>query len=128
MKKRLEALLSHLDDAPVECDGFSSLAATLLSRNGIAFQGMCGQIIAAQLGSAIPHVWIEVGGLVVDYRARMWMGNGPDVPHGVFRKADHPDLYKGNPVEIEPLPDFLFKILQTPFPTNLNESGSGLEP
>lgn len=128
MQQRLEALLSHLDDKPVECDGMSSLVATLLHRNGIAYQGMCGQIVPKQLGSPIPHVWVEVGELVVDFRARMWMGDLPDVPHGVFLKADHPDLYRGNPVEIEPLPDFLFQILQIPFPKHLKDLGSDLEP
>jgi len=128
MQQRLEALLSHLDDKPVECDGMSSLVATLLHRNGINYQGMCGQIIPKHLGSPIPHVWIEVGGLVVDYRARMWMGNEQEVPHGVFPKTDYPDLYRGNPVGIEPLPDFLFEILQIPFPVQVREQGSDPEP
>ena len=127
MQQRLTALLSHLEDKPVECDGMSSLVATVLHRNGIEYQGMCGQIVPKHLGSPIPHVWIEGGGLVVDFRARMWMGDEPSVPHGVFAKSDHPGLYRGNSVEIQPLPDFLFQILQVPFPTHLRESGSDME-
>jgi hypothetical protein len=29
----------------------------------------------------------------VDYRARMWLGNREDVPHGVFWPPDWPQVY-----------------------------------
>lgn len=115
----LSALLDPLDTAPVECDGMSSLIATLLTKEGIPYKGMAGSIQPAGHSGTIPHFWIEVDDLVIDYRARMWLGNNPSIPHGVFTKADHAQQYQGTPVEINPLPDFIFQMLKMPFPAHL---------
>lgn len=116
---KLSVLLDPLDSAPVECDGMSSLVATLLSKDGVQYQGMAGSIQPAGHSGVIPHFWIEVGDLVIDYRARMWLGDNPQIPHGVFCKADHALRYQGTPVEISPLPEFIFQMLKMPFPAHL---------
>lgn len=128
MKETLERLLTHLDSAPVECDGMSSLVATVLSGHGIAYQAMVGQI-ETEGGATIPHVWIEVEGWVIDFRARMWRGDHPDVPHGVFCKKAYEEQYRGSPIEVVPLPPFLFEMLCTPFPQlPTKDQGSVPEP
>lgn len=128
---KLSSLLDPLDTAPVECDGMSSLVATLLTQQGIQYQGMAGAIQPAGHSGVIPHFWIEVGDLVIDYRARMWLGDKPDIPHGVFIKADHAQRYQGTPVQLDPLPDFIFQMLKMPFPAHLflnEKKGSDPEP
>lgn len=121
MQHTLLGLLNHLDKSPVECDGMSSLVATVLSKNNIDYKGMCGQIIPKGAGTPIPHVWIEVGEWVIDFRARMWLGTDSSIPHGVFKKKDHKDLYTGSAVMIAPLHDTLFQILQMPFPGQIKQ-------
>jgi hypothetical protein len=128
---KLSLLLDPLDSAPVECDGMSSLVATLLSKEGVQYQGMSGSIQPTGQSGVIPHFWIEVDDLVIDYRARMWLGDHPEIPHGVFSKADHAQRYQGTPVQINPLPEFIFQMLKMPFPTHLfsnEKKGSEPEP
>lgn len=90
----LSNLLSYLDPAPLECDGLSRLAASDLIEAGERPQLMVGSLRHA--GRTIkPHMWVEIEGLCVDYRARMWLGENEDVPHGVFHPADYPVQYEG---------------------------------
>ena len=54
--------------------------------------------------------------LRIDYRARMWLGEASDIPHGVFHPADYLMIsYKGSPIELALLPDFLIQELITPY-------------
>ena len=118
----LQALVKHLEFAPVECDGMSRLVATVLSQQGIPFQGMVGSIVPKDTNYRIPHFWVQVGDLVIDYRAQMWLGDASDVPHGVVRAEDYPGIYEGEPFHLEALPESLFQIMKMPFPTELRNS------
>ncbi len=61
---------------------------------------------------------IDIEDVRIDYRARMWLGETPDIPHGVFNPADYPRIYyEGSSMKLGLLPDVLFKILTCPFPT-----------
>lgn len=81
---RLSAWLAPLDQAPVECDGFVRLASILLTREGLEHEVHVGRLSLAGANSISPHFWIALpGGLVCDYRARMWLGEL--APHGVFQ-------------------------------------------
>ncbi|OHC62148.1 MULTISPECIES: hypothetical protein [unclassified Pseudomonas] len=110
----LDRLLESLDSAPVECDGMCRLVATRLAQAGIPYQGMLGQLLVA--GRAVsPHYWIEVGIYRVDYRARMWLGTDPEIPHGVFPLDGRPSAqYTGIRVQIDPLPPSVYEILIMP--------------
>lgn len=80
----LAAWLASLDQAPVECDGFARLASILLTREGLEHEVHVGRLSLAGAGAIDPHFWISLpGGLICDYRARMWLGD--QAPHGVFR-------------------------------------------
>jgi len=52
----------------------------------------------------------------------MWLGETPDIPHGIFHPANYPKIYyQGNSIKLALLPDVLFQILTRPFPT-INEN------
>jgi hypothetical protein len=108
MKARdLSRILGQLDGAAVECDGFVRLATTVLQHLGIPHRVFRGSVTSPN-GRIPYHYWIEVDGLICDYRARMWLG--PDAPHGVFA----PSLswkYIGVEAQIPPLSETLFLIL-----------------
>ena len=42
----------------------------------------------------------------MDYRALMWLGNSPDVPHGIFDSADYPIAYDGDAADLHTISDF----------------------
>lgn len=111
----LRALLDPLDAAAVECDGMTRLVVTRLAEAGIPCQAMLGTL---RLNGQVvrPHFWVEVAGLLVDYRARLWLGTTADVPHGVFLRDSTAAVYTGAPVCIEPLPPGLAEIIAMPYP------------
>lgn len=93
--ERIQAWLDPLDSLPVECDGMTRVITALLTQNGIEHKVMGGHLTDvsplqdknARLGplTAYVHWWIELpSGHLIDYRARMWMGESAQ--HGVFIK------------------------------------------
>lgn len=85
----IAAWLQPLDLLSLECDGLSRAVATLLRREGIERRLCVGALTVTSAGTIDPHFWVELAcGAVCDYRARMWLGNMPAVPHGVFLPDD----------------------------------------
>jgi hypothetical protein len=77
--------LDHL-----ECDGLTRVTSYLLSKAGIDHVSMFGRL--EMFGRVVePHYWtvLEDTGLMIDYRARMWLDDKPEVPHGIFMEADY---------------------------------------
>src|SRR3989344_381923 len=113
----LESWLDPLDSASVECDGMTRLISMLLERERIPHLVMQGRLrMRAQdqpdgTTPAICHWWITLGSdVVVDYRARMWMG--PAAPHGVFRLPEYPVGYLDAAESIlSPLPIPILEIM-----------------
>ena len=96
-KADIEALLAPYSDLHLECDGMTKLASHLLTKHNVSHY--IGEGTIQYQSHKVYHYWIEVvqvnvdfesTNLFVDYRARMWMGNCPDVPHGVFDPAEYP--------------------------------------
>lgn len=82
---RLALWLAPLDQASLECDGFTRAVSTLLRRDGVPHAILCGAFEVVGVGRIGYHWWIEFPwGDVCDFRARMWLGNHGSVPHGVF--------------------------------------------
>jgi len=109
LRTRIESLLMEIEYAPVECDGHSRMVAYVLNRHGIRYQIYCGKV-RTPAGIIPLHFWVEVQGLVIDYRARMWLGQ--DAPHGVFLPSlgmHYDGLYVNQPV----LSKAVFEILCT---------------
>jgi hypothetical protein len=112
---RLRELLDPLDAAPVECDGMTRLACTVLSKEGIAHRVLVGSLTFGDQ-TVVPHFWIEVGEYLIDYRARMWLGQSDAVPHGVCEKHALCTRYSGEQIDMQPLSEELFSILVMPWP------------
>ena len=54
----------------------------------------------------------EVLKLRVDYRVKMWLGDLPGIPHGIFAPTQYPHvLYTGRPVALKPLHPVLFEAM-----------------
>ncbi|MGO0628474.1 hypothetical protein ACTORR_28265 [Pseudomonas sp. SAR267] len=78
------------------------------------YQDMLGQLHVTGR-SVSPHCWIEVGLFRIDYRARMWLGTDPEIPHSVFPLDGRPSSqYTGIKVLIDPLPPSVYGILIMP--------------
>ena len=107
----LQRLLEPLDACTVECDGFARLASRVLTESGYEHQVFLGSIVLGAEGMA-PHFWIELEGLRVDCRARMWLGESPDGPHGVVPLNAFPAIhYDGEPCALPPADDLIFAVL-----------------
>lgn len=118
---RIQAWLEPLDSLPLECDGMTRVITALLSENGIDHKVMGGHLTdvasvrdhASPLGSlrSCPHWWIELpSGHLIDYRARMWMGEVAQ--HGVFIKdSTHVDYLNKQEVDMGSLPISVLSIM-----------------
>ena len=95
--QKIRGLLDRFDPLPLECDGFTRVAAYLLGVAEIPYR-----VVRGDLGR-IPHFWLETedGGWIVDYRARMWCGALAHVAHGVFQRRESSVEYKGEVISIE---------------------------
>ena len=109
--KDLEKLFADYVDLPLECDGLTRVLSYLLDKNRIRHQVMRGTVSVGKHEMA-PHFWIELpDGRIVDYRARMWLGNSSNVPHGVFNPEDFSDTrYNGKAVPMK-TSEVVFQIL-----------------
>lgn len=99
----IHQLLVPYDKAPVECDGFTRLAHTALADAGVDHTCHIGRIVSADGERQSPvHYWVELtDGVIIDYRARMWLGDDEGVPHGVFRPNGYKSwVYKGSTIKI----------------------------
>ena len=110
----MKELLDQYDECPLECDGLTRVLTTVLTQEGIGHTCFVGSVVNTRTntGSNL-HLWVELAdGWTVDYRARMWMGESKDIPHGIFNKADYPDVwYLGQETIITPLSPALFEAL-----------------
>jgi hypothetical protein len=93
-------LTSFVDALPVECDGSTRLIHLRLRIEGIDHTCYRGNIQNTFKVLTPPHFWVRVGDLIIDYKARMWIGeNGP---HGVFDAEDRKGfLYAGYPTDLD---------------------------
>jgi hypothetical protein len=107
-------LLEHCINAPVECDGFVRLAHTALVNSGIEHTVLMGRLTSQDESTKTPiHFWIVLeDGSHVDFRARLWLGDSADIPHGIFHTDSYPHWkYVGEKVEIAVLPPVLVRVL-----------------
>jgi hypothetical protein len=110
----LKELLSEYDSCQLECDGLTRVLHTVLARENIEHTCMVGSLTDTKHARNVPlHFWIGLpDGKIIDYRARMWLGDDPSVPHGIFYPNEYPEyVYQGSTLELEPLSPSLFNIL-----------------
>ncbi|QCF28113.1 hypothetical protein [Hydrocarboniclastica marina] len=93
----IELVALDLDKLELDCNGISDLISIQLEEQGIQHQRMCGLATHNRTGKRVfPHCWILLtSGHVVDVRLRKWLGEGNDIPHGVFRPTRSSMLYQG---------------------------------
>ncbi len=117
-------LLDKYDAAPLECDGLTRVLHTVLSWEMVPHIVMYGGIHDKLSGKRFyPHYWIAFDWLqvppeqvtIADYRAKMWLGDYPHVPHGVFAAGQYPHIhYAGVRQEMDLLNKTLFDFLVSP--------------
>lgn len=96
-REALQELTEVVDALPVECDGATRIVHVLLKDAGVPHEVYWGAVELWE-GDSIPlHWWVKVGMFIIDYRARMWLPDNDDVPHGVFDPTEHPEVeYQGS--------------------------------
>lgn len=110
----LKELTSRYEHCALECDGLTRVLHTVLSQEGIEHTCMVGSVVLTESNTgSVLHFWIVLpNGDYIDYRARMWLGDRADVPHGIFNPVDYPKVtYSGSPVQLEILSPSVFTIL-----------------
>lgn len=120
MSDEIHNLLAHYVHAPVECDGFIRLVHTALVNAGIEHFCYLGRLESRVSKLEIPiHFWISLpDGRIIDYKARMWIGEVETVPHGIFDEAKFPDwAYLGERIEIPTLNPSVVAFLMAPIPS-----------
>src|SRR5262245_5122543 len=102
----LAEVLDDFDRLPLQCDGFVRVATFALKHAGIEHAVLTG--VCHANGKVVePHMWIQCGEWIVDYRLRKRAG--ADAPHGVFRLSDHPSVtYDGKQIKL-----FVSKLVST---------------
>lgn len=94
----MQELFANYATCALECDGLPCVITTMLQEHNIPHTCMVETLTFTGTNKGSPiHFWINLpDGQRIDYRARMWLGERPDVPHGIFNPADFPGAtYKG---------------------------------
>lgn len=93
----LEPWLLALDGLPLECDGLTRVVSALLTDVQVPHQMYAGSLVIEGVGAIPLHWWVSLpGGMTLDLRARMWLGDDECVPHGSFQPSSS-QRYVGNP-------------------------------
>lgn len=116
---QVQSITDQYDAAPLECDGMTNVLHFFLSQAGITHSVFHGQVEDTQTHESMaPHMWITLetveGPVIVDYRARMWLGERKTVPHGVFSLSAYPHIrYRGRRITPLALPEAVIRFLLT---------------
>lgn len=109
----------------LECDGMTRVVSHLLAKAGVAHEVCTGYVSLVNVprwvkDRTITHHWWaefsnESGTFVIDYRARMWLGDHRFVAHGIFKPEKFPSMaYRERQRGTLNVPDFLFDVLTSP--------------
>jgi len=108
----LEAVLQKFDALPLECDGMTRVVSMYLSHENIPHTIRCGKLAVQGAGFIPLHYWVAFAdGRVCDLRARMWLGDAENVPHGLFLPNDDQTYTKAAEFRSTPYLEVLFYIL-----------------
>lgn len=118
LQNRIPPLIAkYVDLHHLECDGLSRMIDSVLTRENIPHQNYWGEL--RYNNRSITHFWIDVCEentiYRIDYRAQMWFGNSPEIPHGIFRPSRYSRVdYKGSRIEFPPLSVEVLELIATP--------------
>lgn len=109
-REYLTALFDPIQNAELECDGFSRIVSSTLIEAGYSPTLMAGHLTLR--GKAVrPHLWVEIDGWIIDYQVRRWLGNHPWIPHGVFKASETEAVYSGEQIRAMTIPAGLRAIM-----------------
>jgi hypothetical protein len=102
----------------LECDGLTHVIHRVLSDENIEHTIYTGRVIYSFNDEHIPiHYWIDIDNIRIDYRAKMWLGDAPDIPHGIFYPTDYPSIsYQGSHTQLTLLPHIIIQEIINPYP------------
>jgi hypothetical protein len=109
-REQIQKLLESYDKPGLECDGATRVFSWLLKQNKVPHIIKFGRLEVTRMNAQneakddtiYPHYWIELDdGLMIDFKARMWLGDDSKIPHGVFRPEEFPAaLYVGEETKL----------------------------
>ncbi len=102
-RDELMILFDPMQEAELECDGFSRVVASVLIEMGQRPALMAGTL-SVRDRLVHPHFWVTIDGWTIDYQIRRWLGNEPWIPHGVFNQSDTEAVYAGTEVSAYVIP------------------------
>lgn len=116
--KLKKALLDRLElhaTLPLECDGMTRVVTFLLTQAKVPHAVKTGYVKKGTDDGIDPHFWVELpDGKIIDYRLQMWLGDAPQIPHGIFNPKDFPAVeYAGRTIAL-PVPMFIYVALAAP--------------
>jgi len=94
--------LQKYSELPLECDGLTRVLIYVLNQMRVKHSVYVGTILYGGK-KMTPHFWIKLqDGRIIDYRARMWLGDQKEIPHGVFSLKKYPDIvYQGKQIPMK---------------------------
>jgi len=114
----LRDYLNVYEVASLECDGQNRIFSYLLKQHNIPHTIKHGAL-SVNNESIEPHIWIEVHDIIVDYKARHWLGEDENIPHGCFYKKEYPNaIYSGDIANLDTSQQ-VFNILTMPLQEKL---------
>jgi len=109
-EREIKELIEPYDKCHLECDGLTRVLHKVLHDNGVRHDVYIGSVEFKKDKDIPLHYWIELpSGKIIDYRARMWLGN--QAPHGIFRINENKIRYEGKKINMPLLSDFIFSML-----------------
>lgn len=109
---KIEKLLSKYIKLPLECDGLTKVISYILDKNNINHK-ICIGNLSDDEGNGILHYWVELPNKnIIDYKARMWLGNSKKIPNGIFNPKNYKNVkYTCNKKVNSNVSDMIFQIL-----------------
>ncbi|WP_155973562.1 hypothetical protein [Paenibacillus sp. Leaf72] len=94
--------LLPFENLALECDGLTRVISSALTGANIPHKIAIGSMQNIVTGKRFSlHFWIVLpDNYFIDFRARMWLGDDSDVPHGVFNPSNWANVsYEGELIE-----------------------------
>lgn len=104
--------LNRYSALALECDGMTRVVSYVLAKAGIAHKVNIGSVFQDEEKLVPIHYWVTLpDARIVDYKLRMWVGDRPDVPHGIFAREEFPGFeYVGKTIPMK-VSSLVFDIL-----------------
>ena len=104
--------LTRYSTLALECDGMTRVVSYVLRQANIPHDVYMGLVYQGEEKLVPIHYWVTLpDARIIDYKLRMWVGDRPDVPHGIFIPSDFPDFEYAGRIISMPVSALIFGIL-----------------